>query len=314
MNRTALRRLLAEEGITASEQEADKLEAEAEASEQQAEADRAKADAARMAAQGHRLLRGVNPEDFQALEISAAYWTHAGERWHNNLMKMDPRALDDRSQWTDAKLQRFAESVDRAKGTYTTQVRIYGRTLDGKLILSPLITWSREDGFYTDRETEKELLRLDREREKAEAQAQEEARLFAISGDGKGYTITTFTSWENDELDVDDDDWDTPDPATGESESTATYRSLKEVFRALGTYGRVKMDRNKVTLTRDYDRRYNARGIYNLVRSYYEEVILHRTDGKPFNEAEVAYLEANILPKQRLARLLAEEGLIRAGR
>jgi hypothetical protein len=49
MNRTGLRRILAEEGLTASEQEADKLEAEAEASEQQAEADRAKADAARMA-------------------------------------------------------------------------------------------------------------------------------------------------------------------------------------------------------------------------------------------------------------------------
>lgn len=299
---------------TASQQEADKLDAEAEAAEQQADADRAKADAARMAAQGHRLLRRVNPEDFQSLEISAAYETPAGERWHNNLMKMDPRALDNKGQWNDATLTRFAEKVEKSRGTPITQIRVYGRTLDGKLTWNPLITWSREDGFYTDRETEKELLRLDREREKAEAQAQEEARLFAISGDGKGYTITTFTSWENDELDVDDDDWDNPDPATGESESTSTYRSLKDVFRALGTYGRVKMDRNKVTLTRDYDRRYNARGIYNLVRSYYEEVVLRRTDGKPFNEAEVAYLEANILPKQRLARLLAEEGLTRAGR
>lgn len=49
MNRTALRRLPAEEGLTASEQEADKLDAKAEAEEDQADADRAKADAARMA-------------------------------------------------------------------------------------------------------------------------------------------------------------------------------------------------------------------------------------------------------------------------
>lgn len=49
MNRTALRRILSEEGLTASEQEADKLDAEAEANEDQAEADRSKADAARMA-------------------------------------------------------------------------------------------------------------------------------------------------------------------------------------------------------------------------------------------------------------------------
>lgn len=68
MNRTALRRILAQEGIFASEQEADKLEAEAEASEDQANADRSKADAARMASSKRARLNwrdvaDMTPED-----------------------------------------------------------------------------------------------------------------------------------------------------------------------------------------------------------------------------------------------------------
>lgn len=124
------------------------------------------------AAEGHRLLRRVNPADFTHLSISASYEGPRGTRWFNNLMKMDTKALDSPAQWNGATMERFAEKVQRVKGSYITGVKVYGVTTDRKVV--PLIEWSREDGFYTDRESERELQRIEREREKAEAKARAE--------------------------------------------------------------------------------------------------------------------------------------------
>jgi len=258
--------------------------------------------ASRYAADGHRLLRDVNPANFSELMISAAYNTQWGERWHNNLMQMDPKALDNKSQWNDATLSNFAEKVSRSRKTPITQIKVYGRTSsEGKLI--PVIMWSPTEGFSTDRESEQELKRLDREREKAEAEALalEETRLrdLALQGDGRGYVIDTITSWENDDMDVDDDWGDQTDPAVGEDKDTRKVTSLKDAFKALGTYDRATLDRTRVKLVRDYDRKYNARGIYNLRRMYVEEVFLRRADSKPFTDIEKAYIEQNILTKAR---------------
>jgi len=125
------------------------------------------------AAKGHRLLRKVNPADFQHLTISASYEGPRGTMWHNDLMKMDPKALDNPAQWTDATMDRFSEKVQRVKGSYISGVKVYGRTHDRKVI--PLIGWSRENGFYTDRESERELQRIESEREKAKAKAEAKA-------------------------------------------------------------------------------------------------------------------------------------------
>ena len=73
MKVAALRRILAEEGLIASGQEADKLDAKAEAEEDQAEADRAKADADRMAALG-------SPEEI--------------EKQRKSLKRLDRKALE----------------------------------------------------------------------------------------------------------------------------------------------------------------------------------------------------------------------------
>ena len=133
------------------------------------------------AAQGHRLLRRVNPSDFAHLEIAASYETPRGTRWHN-LMKMDPKALENPAQWSDAPLERFADKVQRSRGNYITGVRVYGRTRDGTGVggLVKILDWTREGGLFTDRESERDLARLDRvrqERQQAEGEARrEEAR------------------------------------------------------------------------------------------------------------------------------------------
>lgn len=108
----------------------------------------------RRAADGHRLLRDVDSKDYKSLLITGAYETPQGLRWHPNLMQMDPKALDDRSQWTDAKLKKFSAAVERSKGTAITLIRIYGRRVDnGKL--ETLIDWSPTSGFMTEREGER---------------------------------------------------------------------------------------------------------------------------------------------------------------
>ena len=132
-------------------------------------------------AEGHRLLRRVNPSDFKHLEISASYESPRGTLWHNNLMKMDPKALDNPAQWNDATLERFADNVQRSRGNYITGVRVYGRTHDGTsgaYGLVKIIDWTREDGLFTDYESERHLKQLERERQQAEekARAEEEAR------------------------------------------------------------------------------------------------------------------------------------------
>ena len=130
----------------------------------------------RVAADGHRLLHKANPADFAHLSISASYDTPSGERWHNDLMKMDPKALNNSTQWKDASMERFAEKVQRVKGNYITKVHIYGRTHNRKVI--PIIQWTREDGLSINRESKRELTRLEQERAKTDAiaQAQEVAR------------------------------------------------------------------------------------------------------------------------------------------
>jgi hypothetical protein len=128
-------------------------------------------------AEGHRLLRRVNPSDFKYLEISASYESPRGTLWHNNLMKMDPKALDNPAQWNDATLERFADKVQRGRGNYITGVRVYGRTRDGTGVggLVKIIDWTREDGLFTDRESERHLKQLERERQERQ-QAEEKAR------------------------------------------------------------------------------------------------------------------------------------------
>ena len=132
------------------------------------------------AAQGHRLLRRVSPSDFTHLEIAASYETPRGTRWHNNLMKMNPMALENPAQWSDATLERFADKVQRSRGGYITGVRVYGRTRDGTGLggMVKILDWTREGGLFTDRESERDLVRLDRARQQAEekARAEEEAR------------------------------------------------------------------------------------------------------------------------------------------
>jgi hypothetical protein len=98
-------------------------------------------------------------------------------------MKMDPKALENPAQWSDATLERFADKVQRGRGNYITGVRVYGRTRDGTGVggLVKILDWTREGGFFTDRESERDLARLDRvrqERQQAEekARAEEEAR------------------------------------------------------------------------------------------------------------------------------------------
>jgi len=149
-----------------------------------------------------------------------------------------------------------------------------------------------------EQEAEVEAARLEAERQKTEAEAarlraedEKRRREEALSGGGRGYTVRTTTQWENDELDA-DDDWDNPDPEEGFNENKDTYKTMRDVWRSVSK-GSPKLSRDKLVMTRDYDRRYKARGIYNLTRSYYEETTVQRADGNPFTEVENAYIKEN---------------------
>jgi len=139
-------------------------------------------------------------------------------------------------------------------------------------------------------------LRLEEEKRKRDEELRQ--RELLISGGGKGYTFATTTQSEDDELDADVDPWDgRQDPKSKFYEDSTTLATLRDVYRQLGSYDQVKLTGDKVHLSRSYDRKYNARGIYNLTRSYYEDVYISRKDGQAFNEAEQAYIKENILPK-----------------
>lgn len=147
----------------------------------------------------------------------------------------------------------------------------------------------------------KELREVERKQQDAAAErARQEAeagrlRELALSGDGKGYTVRTIVQWENDESDADDDPWEgRRDPATGMTEdNTETVKTLRDVVkdRYLHTFDQKDVRGGTTRFSRSYTRRYNARGIYGLTRTYDEEVIVSRVDKQPFNDAELAYLK-----------------------
>lgn len=139
-----------------------------------------------------------------------------------------------------------------------------------------------------------ERARQEAERMRQEAEATR-LREIAISGDGKGYTVRTIVQWENDESDADDDPWEgRQDPATGMTEdNTEAVKTLRDVAkdRYLHTFDQKDVRGGTARFSRSYTRRYNARGIYGLTRTYDEEVIVSRVDRQPFNAAELAYLK-----------------------
>lgn len=108
----------------------------------------------REAADGHRLLQNVDSSAYKSLMVAAEYPSLLGERWHNNLFVMHPSTLDDRSQWTDAKMKQFVGKVEKSRGTPIIRVRVYGEPIGGGR-LETLIDWSPQEGFVSKRESDK---------------------------------------------------------------------------------------------------------------------------------------------------------------
>ncbi len=181
-----------------------------------------------------------------------------------------PTARQMGSEWAELILRRLGDAMhERQKAEQVKELREVERK-------------------QQDAATERARQEAERMRQEAEAGR---LRELALSGDGKGYTVRTIAQWENDESDADLDPWEgRQDPATGMTEDNIeTVRTLRDV--AKHTFDQKNVREDVARFSRSYTRRYNARGIYGLTRTYDEEVIVSRVDKQPFNAAELAYLK-----------------------
>lgn len=179
----------------------------------------------------------------------------------------------------------------------------WGRSIAGvvsrDLRMNPNVLVKQQEMDTETQRRQEESLKREEIRKQEEARKQEaEAAKLLLSGGGKGYIFHTKTQMDNDEDDPRNNSRDSL-PFSDISNDTMQLATMSDVSKNLyREYHWFDLKNDSFEARCQYDRKYNTKGVYGLLRIYSETITITRADGKPFNEAEKEYIRTNFLVRK----------------